>query len=230
MDQDGAPVPTLSSERRPPHPGPLPRGRGRILAPRMRRERVGVRVGAREGSGHDRDLASGDGRAGGGRGAGRDHRGSAAGADRRRLKRAFGRPSEADARLDTSALAGIVLYEPEELVLTAKPVTPLAEIKSVLAERRQMLAFEPGDLDLLAGRWRRVRLERSRHARRRDRLQPGGAASHQGRRGARPHAGVSRRERARRAVQGGRARRQERDRLRSVEAHNRVVRHARRNH
>ena len=64
-------------------------------------------------------------------------------------KRAFGRPSEADTRLDLSALAGIVLYEPEELVLTAKPVTPLAEIESVLAERRQMLAFEPGDLACL---------------------------------------------------------------------------------
>ena len=64
-------------------------------------------------------------------------------------KRAFGRPSEGEARLDLSALAGIVLYEPEELVLTAKPATPLAEIESVLAERRQYLAFEPGDLTCL---------------------------------------------------------------------------------
>ena len=38
-------------------------------------------------------------------------------------KRAFGRPSEADMRLDLSALSGIVLYEPEELVLTARPGT-----------------------------------------------------------------------------------------------------------
>jgi glycolate oxidase FAD binding subunit len=64
-------------------------------------------------------------------------------------KRAFGRPCEADGRLDLSALAGVVLYEPEELVLTAKPGTPLAEIESVLAERRQYLAFEPGDLGAL---------------------------------------------------------------------------------
>ena len=64
-------------------------------------------------------------------------------------KRAFGRPCEAEARLDLSALAGIVLYEPEELVLTAKPGTPLAEIESVLAQRRQYLAFEPGDLGLV---------------------------------------------------------------------------------
>jgi glycolate dehydrogenase FAD-binding subunit len=61
-------------------------------------------------------------------------------------KRAFGRPSEADACLDLSALSGIVLYEPEELVLTAKPGTPLAEVESVLAQRRQHLAFEPPDL------------------------------------------------------------------------------------
>jgi glycolate oxidase FAD binding subunit len=64
-------------------------------------------------------------------------------------KRAFGRPCECDMRLDLSALSGIVLYEPEELVLTAKPGTPLAEIESVLAERRQHLAFEPIDLGRL---------------------------------------------------------------------------------
>ena len=61
-------------------------------------------------------------------------------------KRAFGRPCEAEERLDLSALTGVVLYEPEELVLTAKPGTPLAEIELVLAQRRQYLAFEPGDL------------------------------------------------------------------------------------
>jgi FAD/FMN-containing dehydrogenase len=61
-------------------------------------------------------------------------------------KRAFGRPCEAEERLDLSALTGVVLYEPEELALTAKPGTPLTEIESVLAQRRQYLAFEPGDL------------------------------------------------------------------------------------
>jgi glycolate oxidase FAD binding subunit len=45
--------------------------------------------------------------------------------------------------LDTSALAGIVSYEPTELVVTARAGTPLAELESVLAERRQCLAFEP---------------------------------------------------------------------------------------
>lgn len=61
-------------------------------------------------------------------------------------KERWGRLTDADTRLDLAALAGTVLYEPEELVLTAKPATPLAEIEAMLAERRQHLAFEPPDL------------------------------------------------------------------------------------
>jgi glycolate oxidase FAD binding subunit len=45
--------------------------------------------------------------------------------------------------LDTRDYVGIVDYEPTELVITARCGTPLAEIEAVLAERRQMLAFEP---------------------------------------------------------------------------------------
>lgn len=45
--------------------------------------------------------------------------------------------------LDTRPHAGIVDYEPTELVITARCGTPLAEIEAVLAERGQMLAFEP---------------------------------------------------------------------------------------
>jgi glycolate oxidase FAD binding subunit len=45
--------------------------------------------------------------------------------------------------LDTRGHSGIVDYEPTELVITAKCGTPLAEINSALAARRQMLAFEP---------------------------------------------------------------------------------------
>ncbi len=61
-------------------------------------------------------------------------------------KRTFGRPVDAAASVETTALAGIVAYEPEELVLTAKPATPLAVIEDALAERRQMLAFEPPEI------------------------------------------------------------------------------------
>jgi glycolate oxidase FAD binding subunit len=47
--------------------------------------------------------------------------------------------------LDTSRHAGIVSYEPTELVVTARCGTPLAELESALAARRQFLAFEaPG--------------------------------------------------------------------------------------
>jgi glycolate oxidase FAD binding subunit len=45
--------------------------------------------------------------------------------------------------LDTRPLAGILSYEPTELVITALAGTPLAQIEAVLAERGQMLAFEP---------------------------------------------------------------------------------------
>lgn len=38
---------------------------------------------------------------------------------------------------------GVLQYEPEELVITARGGTPLAEINAVLAERQQMLACEP---------------------------------------------------------------------------------------
>ncbi|WP_193370318.1 glycolate oxidase subunit GlcE [Pelagibius marinus] len=66
-------------------------------------------------------------------------------------KRALGRPVQAAHSLDLSRLTGITLYEPEELVLSARAGTPLAEIEAVLEEKRQMLAFEPADLGPLLG-------------------------------------------------------------------------------
>jgi glycolate oxidase FAD binding subunit len=45
--------------------------------------------------------------------------------------------------LDTRGCAGIVGYEPSELVVTARAGTPLAELEAALAENGQMLAFEP---------------------------------------------------------------------------------------
>ncbi|MBV9046380.1 MAG: glycolate oxidase subunit GlcE [Alphaproteobacteria bacterium] len=47
--------------------------------------------------------------------------------------------------LDVAGLSGIVSYEPEELILTVKPGTTLAEIEAVLAEKNQRLGFEPAD-------------------------------------------------------------------------------------
>jgi glycolate oxidase FAD binding subunit len=45
--------------------------------------------------------------------------------------------------ISTRKLAGIVDYQPKELVLTARAGTPLAEIETLLGEQNQMLAFEP---------------------------------------------------------------------------------------
>ncbi len=45
--------------------------------------------------------------------------------------------------LDTRGHAGILAYEPSELVITARCGTPLAEIEAALAAQGQMLAFEP---------------------------------------------------------------------------------------
>ncbi len=45
--------------------------------------------------------------------------------------------------LDTRPLAGIIDYDPTELVITARAGTPLREVEKALADRGQMLAFEP---------------------------------------------------------------------------------------
>ena len=66
-------------------------------------------------------------------------------------KRVIGRPAQTDLTLDLSALSGITLYEPEELVLSAKAATPLAEIEALVAAKGQQLAFEPMDYATLLG-------------------------------------------------------------------------------
>jgi glycolate dehydrogenase FAD-binding subunit len=65
--------------------------------------------------------------------------------------RNFGRPVASDAILDVSAISGVVKYEPEELVLTARAGTPLTEIEAILAGENQMLGFEPADWAPLFG-------------------------------------------------------------------------------
>ena len=45
--------------------------------------------------------------------------------------------------LDTRAHAGVVRYDPTELVITARCGTPLAQLEATLDENGQMLAFEP---------------------------------------------------------------------------------------
>ncbi len=67
-------------------------------------------------------------------------------------KRAYGRAVVTmGSVLDVSGLKGILSYEPEELILTAAPGTPVAEIEAVLAEKGQRLGFEPPDWGPLLG-------------------------------------------------------------------------------
>ncbi len=61
-------------------------------------------------------------------------------------KRGVGRPVQAGATLSTGALKGLPLYEPSELVMSARTGTPLADVEAKLAGNGQMLAFEPIDL------------------------------------------------------------------------------------
>lgn len=64
--------------------------------------------------------------------------------------RDVGRPVDADV-LALDALAGVLSYEPAELVLTALAGTPLAAIERELASQSQRLAFEPPDFCSLLG-------------------------------------------------------------------------------
>jgi glycolate oxidase FAD binding subunit len=65
-------------------------------------------------------------------------------------KAGFGPPPAADElSLDLTGISGITLYEPDELVLTARAGTPLAEIAAALADRNQCMAFEPPDFGSL---------------------------------------------------------------------------------
>ncbi len=67
-------------------------------------------------------------------------------------KRSIGNQTNA-AVLDLSKLTGVNFYEPEELVLSAKAGTPLAEIEKLVAKSGQELAFEPMDYGhLLSGK------------------------------------------------------------------------------
>lgn len=67
-------------------------------------------------------------------------------------KISLGRPMRCDQVLDVSGISGIVDYAPEELVVTLRAGTPIREVEALLAQRNQMLAFEPPDLGSLLGR------------------------------------------------------------------------------
>src|SRR4030088_2264257 len=66
-------------------------------------------------------------------------------------KRSLGRPAQVDATLDLAGLAGVTLYEPEELVLSAGAGTPLSEIEARLDAAGQQLASALMDCGPLLG-------------------------------------------------------------------------------
>ena len=66
-------------------------------------------------------------------------------------KRALGRPGQTDVTLDLSGLSGVTLYEPEELVLSARAGTSMTEIEALVASKKQQLEFEPMDYGPLLG-------------------------------------------------------------------------------
>ena len=58
-------------------------------------------------------------------------------------RRGVGRPMGNLPVLDVSGVSGIVEYQPEELIVTARPGTRLVELKALLAEKNQCLGFDP---------------------------------------------------------------------------------------
>lgn len=66
-------------------------------------------------------------------------------------KAQLGAPWNAARRLDLSALKGVTMYEPEELVVSALAATPIEDIEAMLAAKGQELAFEPMSFGALYG-------------------------------------------------------------------------------
>ncbi len=134
------------------------------------------------------------------------------------------RPVQAARSLSTRNLTGITLYSPNELIISARAGTPLAEIEATLAEHGQHIIAEPPDLAA------HLRRPRAADARRRDRHQSVRSAAHRLGCDARSRPGHSRGHRARRGDPLRRTGAEERHRARPVQAARRQPRHARRHH
>jgi glycolate oxidase FAD binding subunit len=66
-------------------------------------------------------------------------------------KRDVGRVIEPALTISTTGMSGITLYEPTELVMSARAGTLVSKIEEELAQRGQMLPFEPVDLGPVLG-------------------------------------------------------------------------------
>ncbi len=67
-------------------------------------------------------------------------------------KRELGRPLQTEHTIALSSYSGVTLYEPDELVLSAKAGTSLAELEALLAASGQAFQFEPMDYGPLLGK------------------------------------------------------------------------------
>lgn len=66
-------------------------------------------------------------------------------------KAEMGRPNQTDASISSAAMTGVTLYEPAEMVISAKSGTPVSEVARTLAAKGQQLPFEPMDYRPLLG-------------------------------------------------------------------------------
>ncbi len=66
-------------------------------------------------------------------------------------KAEMGRPNQTDASISSAALTGVTLYEPAEMVISARSGTPVSEVVRTLAGKGQELPFEPMDYRPLLG-------------------------------------------------------------------------------
>jgi glycolate oxidase FAD binding subunit len=60
-------------------------------------------------------------------------------------KAGIGAPAEGATIVDMTGFAGVIDYDPPELVLTVGAGTPLSEVQAAVASENQMLAFDPFD-------------------------------------------------------------------------------------
>jgi glycolate oxidase FAD binding subunit len=63
----------------------------------------------------------------------------------------LGRPPRADTAISTEKMSGVAFYEPAEMVISAQAGTPVSQIEAIIAQRGQMLPFEPMDHRSLYG-------------------------------------------------------------------------------
>ena len=60
-------------------------------------------------------------------------------------RQGLGRPARGDAALSSAQMSGVVFYEPAEMVICAKAGTSVREVEALIAQRGQILPFEPMD-------------------------------------------------------------------------------------